>query len=306
MHATGEEIPMRNFLGLGIVSVVALVAIPACNDDDGGLGTGLGGTGGSAGGTGGGGMGGVGGASGSGGAAGSVAAGAGGTGTPPPDVTPQATCTGCIELIAPVLGPRSADNVTDEASYIFSLGATPVDFSNAVITWRLGPVEPNAGYTVVIFAQNGQALNFAGVYAEVALSPATFAANQVREIVLDLTQIAAVSGDAGAPDGGPPDVLDAGVGVGDAGDAGEGPLVPLIPPQNIIDAFDKSQVIQFGIFVGVNETFSGSATVRVAVDQVTVTGVPGQLDRTFTAGPEDLIINQYNVPFGTPAPVHHP
>ena len=33
-----------------------------------------------------------------------------------------------------------------------------------------------------------------------------------------------------------------------------------------------TQVIQFGLFVGVNEAFNGSATVRVAVDQVTGCG----------------------------------
>ena len=73
----------------------------------------------------------------------------------------------------------------------------------------------------------------------------------------------------------------------------------------VTDGFDKSQIIQLGLFVGVNEAFTGNATVRVAVDQVTVTGVPGQADRTFTTGVDGLVINQYNVPPGTPAPVFH-
>jgi hypothetical protein len=199
-----------------------------------------------------------------------------------------------------VVGPRSADNVADEASYIFALGA-PVDFSDAVITWRIAAVQPNANYTVVLFAQNGQALNFAGAYAETTLDPTAFPANQFRDIVLDLTGVSPAPGDGGAPDAGGPDAGEEGIADVDAGDASAQPA-----PPTIIDAFDKSQIIQIGLFIGVNEAFTGNATVRVAVDQVTVTGVPGQPDRTFTAGTENLAINQYNIPPGTPAPVHHP
>jgi len=295
---------MRNFLALGMAGSVVVGAMAACGDDDTGRGPGVGGSGGgagTAGSAGAGGMGGTGGAAGGGGSAGAVVA----PPPPPPDVSPQATCTGCIELIAPVVGPRSATNVTDEASYIFSL-ATPTDFSNAVITWRLAAVAPNANYSVVIFAQDGQPLNFAGAYSEIALDPGVFAANQFRDVSLDLTSIASVAGDAGAGDAGAlgADGLDAGAdGGADAGDAG---LQTLSPPPNIIDAFDKSQITQFGIFVGVNEAFSGSATVRVAVDQVTITGVPGQPGHTFTTDAEGLNINQYNVPPGTPPPTHHP
>jgi hypothetical protein len=198
-----------------------------------------------------------------------------------------------------VVGPRSDGNVADEASYIFTLGA-PTDFSNAVITWRIAAVQPNANYTVVIFAQDGQALGFAGAYAQTALDPAAFPANQFRDVSLDLTKVASVGGDAGAPDAGNPDAADGGV---DAGDAGQGPLSP---PATIIGAFDKSQILQMGIFVGVDQLFSGSVTVRVAVDQVIIAGVPGQPDRTFTTGAEGLNINQYNVPPGTPPPTHHP
>jgi hypothetical protein len=201
-----------------------------------------------------------------------------------------------------VVGPRSADNVADEASFIFGLGA-PVDFSNAVITWRIAAVEPNPDYTIVLFAQNGQALNFAGAYSETALAPAAFPANQFRDVVLDLANVAAAPGDAGVPDAGAPDSGDEGGANVDAGDAG-GQSVST--PPTIIGAFDKSQITQLGLFVGVSAAFTGSATVRVAVDQVTVAGVPGQPDRTFTTGAENLAINQYNIPPGTPPPVHHP
>jgi hypothetical protein len=292
---------MRDFLALGVVFGVVFAGMAACSDDDPG-GPGVGGSGGSAGSAGGGGMSGtsgMGGAAGSGGQAGGAA---GGPVIPPPDVSPQATCTGCVELIAPVVGPRSADNTADEASYIFSLGG-PIDFSNAVITWRVAAVQPNANYVVTLLAQDGQALNYAGAYLQTALDPAAFPANQFRDIVLDLTRVAPAPGaDAGADAGDPDAGADAGA-VVDAGDAGG---QPVSPPINIVDAFDKSQIIQIGLFVGVNEGFSGSATVRVAVDQVIITGVPGQADHTFTTDVEGLAINQYNIPPGTPPPVHHP
>jgi hypothetical protein len=299
---------MRRFLALGIVSLVASAGIAACGDDDtndpvgpggsGGGGAGGGGAGGSAAGTAG--------AGGTGGSAGRAGGGGtGGTGVVPPDVSAQATCTGCVELIAPVVGPRSADNVSDEASYIFSLGA-PVDFSEGVITWRIAAVQPNANYVVVLFAQNGQDLNYAGVYAETALQPAAFPANQFREITLDLSGIAPAPGDAGVPDASAPPVAEPDVGGVDAGaDAGDAGA-PVSTPPNVTAGFDKSQIIQIGLFVGVNEAFTGNATVRVAVDQVSITGVPGQVDRTFTTGVENLAINQYNVPPFTPAPVFHP
>jgi hypothetical protein len=297
---------MRTFVAFGIVSLVG-AGMVACGDDDTGGGPGVGGSsnGGSAGSAGAGGAP-TGGSAGTGGAAGTAGngGGTGGSGGPPPDVAPLATCTGCVELIAPVIGPRSADNVADEASYIFSLVA-PVDFSDAVITWRIAAVQPNAGYSVVIFAQNGQVLNFAGVYADTALQPTAFPANEFREISLDVGAIAPAPGDAGVPDASVAPPVDPGPGTdagADAGDAG----APVSTPPNVTEGFDKSQIIQIGIFVGVNETFIGNTTVRVAVDQVTITGVPGQADRTFTAGAEGLTINQYNVPPGTPAPVFHP
>ncbi len=300
---------MRKFVALGMVSLVAGASVLACGDDDPadppGIGAGAGGGGAGNAGTGGTGAAGTGGTSGSGGAAGS--GGAGGGGGIPADVAPLATCTGCVELIAPVVGPKSDANTADEASYIFALGA-PVDFSDGVITWRIAAVQPSTNYSVVLFAQNGQALNFAGVYSETVLQPAAFPANQFRDVSLDLSAIAPAPGDAGVPDASAPAPdpgegdgdLDAGI--ADAGDAGG----PASAPLNVTAGFDKSQIVQIGIFVGVTEAFTGNATVRVAVDQVTFTGVPGQADRTFTGSAEGLVINAYNIPPGTPAPVFHP
>src|SRR4051812_39320251 len=113
---------MRDFLALGVMCGAVFAGMAACGDDSGSRPA----AGGSGGGAGSAGAAGMSGASGTGGGAGSVGqAGMAGSGPviPPPDVTPLATCTGCIELIAPVVGPRSADNVQDEASYIFSFGA---------------------------------------------------------------------------------------------------------------------------------------------------------------------------------------
>src|SRR6185295_3429172 len=271
---------MRDFLALGVVCGVVVAGMAACGDDDGGSRSGLGGSGGSAGSAGSGGMSGASTMGGAGGSAGAAGGAAGAPVIPPPDVSPQATCTGCIELIAPVVGPRSADNVADEASYIFSLPAA-TDFSNAVITWRIAAVQPNAAYGVTLLAQNGQALNYAGAYAQVTLDPVAFPANQFRDIALDLRGVAPAPGaDAGADAGS----SDAGLGLdaGAAADAGDAGGQPLSPPPNIVDAFDKSQIIQIGIFVGGTEALTGSATVRVAVDQVIITGVPGQADHLFT------------------------
>src|SRR5262245_13539378 len=110
---------MRTSVTLGFLSLIAAAAFVGCGDDDGGTTAqgGSAGTGGRAGsaGMGGGGAGGA--QGGSGGAqGGSGGGGAGGTG---PDLTPIATCTGCVELIAPVTGPNDnggTTNLNDQVS----------------------------------------------------------------------------------------------------------------------------------------------------------------------------------------------
>lgn len=293
---------MRSFVALGVVSMVAVAGMVACGDDSSddprpGLG-GSAGTGGATGGTGGGGTGGVaGGAGGTGG----VAGGAGGSGGAPvvPNTDALATCTGCVELITPVTGPNNnTGNVADQAIYQFSAAAgTVIDMSDAVITWRVAAVQPNVNYSATLFAQNGMPQGFAGAYQYFGLDPVAFPANTFRDIVIDLRAVAAAPGDAGVPDAGPPEVV-----VADAGDAGT--PAPVLP--NIVGAFDKSQIATFGITIGVTAAATGSAVVRVAVDQVTIDGVPGQAARTFTAGVEGLATNGYELPPGTRQPVHHP
>lgn len=297
---------MRSLIALGVVSLFGIAATAACGDDDSGGSNNVGGTGGSSagtGGTGGTGGGAAGTAGTGGGTGGTSAGGTGGTGTTPPP-GPLATCEGCVELIVPATGPNDnggTTNLADQAGFQFTF-ATPVDFSDGIVTWRVAAVEPNANYFVTLYAQNGQALGFAGAYQFFALDPVAFPANQFRDIVIDLAAVAAAPGDAGAPDASTPPVVDVDAGAADAGDGGVvGPVLP-----NVIGTFDKSQIVQLGATIGVGAAFTGSAVVRVAVDQVSFQNVPGQETRTFTAGVEGLAINNYQVPPQTPAPYHHP
>lgn len=283
---------MRSFLTYGFISLATVASLYACGDDSGDDG-GVAGSGGSTAGQGGtagasnAGNGGSGGATG-----GSTNGGSGGAGGAGPDVTPQATCTGCVELISPVTGPNNATNLADQAIFQFSYPAPGVDFSNAVITWRVMPVANNDNLFLNTFAQNG-APGFAGVYPTyLPLSTANFPAGQWRDVVLDLSAYrGTVTPDAGADAGEPPVVADA----GDAGPAG-----PLDPGN-----FAKEFVQAIGIQIGAGAALTGSATVRVAVDSVTITGVPSQPGYTFDANAQGLATNPFELPPGTPQPVFH-
>jgi hypothetical protein len=279
---------MRTSVALGFLSLVGAVALVGCGDDD-GDGPGVGGSAGS-GGSAGGGMGGsagggMGGSAG-GGMGGSAGGGMGGSaGNAGVDVSPQATCTGCLELIVPVTGPNSAENLNDQVSWIITF-TPPVDMSNAVITWEVQAVEANDNAFVSIFAQNG-APGYAGVYpAGLGLSAANFPANMFTPLTLDLSTY-------GVPPG-----VDAGAPAADAGDGGA-----LIDP----GTFDKTQVAQIGITLGAGMTFTGSDVLRIALDDVLIEGVDGVMSRTFAAGADGVGLNQYQVPTGTPTmPSHHP
>lgn len=285
---------------LGVLSLVGAAAlVVACGDDEGGT-PGSGGTsnnGGAAGASGNtnGGNAGAAGANTGGTAGGGTAGNAGAAGGGPgPDLDPIATCTGCVELIAPVTGPNDNSvnppiNQQDQVSFIFTIPAPGGDFSNGVVTWRIQALETNANLTVNLFAQNG-APGYAGVYPVTRTLAATdLAVGTWTDVVLDLSQYEPLAGAGG--DAGPPPAAD-------AGDGG-GALLPN-------NGFNKAAVAQYGITLGINNTTTGSAVVRVAVDSVTITGAPGQTTKTFDAGVEGLAINQYQVPTGTPAPVHHP
>lgn len=293
---------MRSIVALGVVSLAVAASMVACGDDSsddrpslGGSGgtsnAGTGGTGGTAGAT----NGGTGGTSAA-GTGGTSAAGTGGTGGAGPNTDPLATCTGCVELITPLTGPNDnggTTNLADQVGYQFTAPTgTVIDMSDAVITWSIAAVAPNANTSVTLYAQNGMPQGYAGAYQFIALDPTAFTANVFTDVSIDLSALAAAAGDGGVP---PVEEPDAG---GDGGAAG--------PAPTIVGDFDKSQIAQFGITLGVSAAFTGSTVLRVAVDEVRVEGVSGQADRTFTAGVEGLAINQYQVPPGTQEPVHHP
>jgi hypothetical protein len=287
---------MRSILALGVVSLAVAAGMVACGDDSGPDGP-IGGSGGASGGGSGGGGSGGGGAGGTGGTTagtGGTSGGTGGTGGAGPNTDSLATCTGCVELITPLTGPNDnggTTNLADQVGYQFAAATgTVIDMSDAVLTWRIAAVAPNANTSVTLYAQNGTAQGFAGAYQFFALDPTAFPANTFRDVSIDISAVAAVAGDAGAPPAEP-----------DAGGDGGAPVLP-----TIVGAFDKSQIIQFGITLGVSGAFTGSTVLRVAVDQVTVEGVTGQANRTFTAGAESLAINQFQVPPGAREPVHKP
>lgn len=289
---------MRSFVALGVVSMVAVASMAACGDDSSDARPGLGGTGGATGGTSGGGTGGATAGTGGGGTGG-VAGGAGGTGgaggaggAP----AALATCTGCIELIVPLAGANDGNtgpNLADQVGYQFSFPAPGVDMSDAVITWRVQAVQNNANIFLNAYAQNGDnvdnTLDYANVYpAFITLSAANFPPGEWRNLVVDLAGYAAyVAADAGTPPPAP----------ADAGDAG-GPLDPGL--------FNKAAVESIGIQVGTTPAFTGTAVAHVAIDSVTISGVPGNTGYTFDTTAQGLGINMYQVPPGTQAPVPHP
>jgi hypothetical protein len=285
---------MRSFLTYGLISLVGVASLYACSDDsgDGGSG-GNGGTG--NGGTAGAGQGGTAGNSSMAGNGGGGASSVGGSGgAAGPDVTAQATCTGCVELITPVSGANSATNLADQAIFQIAFPTPGVDFTNGVITWKIMPLQNNDNLFVNTFAQNGPPDGYTGVYPTYrALSVANFPAGQWTDVVLDISAYRGSPSDAGT-DAAPPPVV-----VADAGDAGAaGPLDP--------NGFIKERVQFIGIQVGTAAAYAGPATtVRVAVDSVTIAGVPGQTGFTFDTTNEGLASNSYELPPGTPAPVHH-
>ena len=288
---------MRSFLTYGFISLVGIAALYACGDDSGdGTPGPQGGSGGGAGTAGAGGGAGAAGTAGSGAGGGAGTAGNGGAGGAGPDVTPIATCTGCVELITPVTGPNdngSTTNLADQAIFQFSFPTPGVDFTNGVVTWRVMALGNNDNYFLNTFAQNGPPDGYNGVYPTyTALSATNFPANTWVNVVLNLAAYrGTVGADAGTDAGSV--VVDAGA---DAGDAG----APLDP-----GTFIKERVQAIGIQLGVTPAFTGSAVVHLAIDSVTITGVPGQTGFNFDTTAEGLAANTYQLPPGTPAPVHH-
>jgi len=210
---------------------------------------------------------------------------------------PIATCTGCVELITPLAGANDNNgttNLADTAIFQFTYPTPGVDFTNGVVTWKVMALQNNDGFFVNTFAQNGPPDGYVGVYPTyMALTAANFPPNTWVNIVLNIGAYrGTVTADAGVDAGGAT-VADA----GDAGDAG-GPLDPG-------NAFAKERVQALGIQLGTTATFTGSGVAHLAIDSVTITGVPGQTGYTFDTTTEGLTANTYQLPPGTPAPVHH-
>jgi hypothetical protein len=205
------------------------------------------------------------------GASGGMAAGGSGA--------PAAPCTGCVELVAPVSGANSADNLQDQVGYQFNLPAPGADFRDGRITWRLMASVNDDNLFVSLYAQNG-APDYSNVYPPgPALNTLSFPPGTWVDLTLDLATYGYLPGIAGAEAGG----------------------AALIDP----GTFDKATVESFGIQLKTGAAFAGTRAIRLLIDSVTVEGVAGQSARSFDAGSEGLVVNQYEVPLGTQPPLHH-
>jgi hypothetical protein len=222
------------------------------------------------------------GGAGAGGAAGAAAgaAGQGGGGTvtfPPPP------CTGCLEIDVP-FDPafRDANGAQNLAAmYNFVFPTTGLDMSNATVTWSVSTLTPGADLYVTPYAQNGQDLNYAGVYRpETALTEANgfnASGSPFVDVVLDLANTTPAGTAAGA-----------------------------VPPALDNGGLDKSRIWQLGIRIGAQTTLATPTTVRLLIDEVTFTGVDSTntmlRDRDFSDGAQELVVNTYMLPPGSVGP----
>jgi hypothetical protein len=192
---------------------------------------------------------------------------------------PLAPCTGCVELVAPMSGANSADNLQDQVGYQFNIPAPGADFRSARITWRIMAAMNNDNLFVSLYAQNG-APDYSNVYpAGPALSTVNFPPGEWVGLTLDLATYGYLPGTEGA----------------------EATGAPLADP----GTFDKTAVESFGIQLKTGGAFTGTRAIRLLIDSVTVEGAEGQSTRSFDEGAEGLIVNQYQVPLGTQPPLHY-
>lgn len=199
-----------------------------------------------------------------------------GASAPSPPVAP---CTGCVELVAPMSGANSADNLQDQVGYQFNIPAPGADFRSARITWRIMAATNNDNLFVSLYAQNG-APDYSNVYpAGPALSTVNFPPGEWVDLTLDLATYGYLPGTVGA----------------------EATGAPLTDP----GTFDKTTVESFGIQLKTGGAFTGTRAIRLLIDSVTVEGAAGQSTRTFDEGAEGLGVNQYQVPLGTQPPLHY-
>lgn len=205
------------------------------------------------------------------------AAGSGATVLEPPP------CVGCIEVVVPV-DPAYRDSASNTprlvAMFNFVFPAPGVDMSNATVIWRVSSLTQGADLYVTPYAQNGTP-GFQGVYRpQTLLTAATGfdgSGTSWVNVELDLANTAPLGGapaDAGA-------MLDNG-------------------------GMNKAAVEQLGLQVGALASLTQATTIRVQIDSVTFEGVDPSLtvlrNREFNAGPEDLMLNGFEVPPGTSGP----
>jgi hypothetical protein len=274
---------MRSFITLGVLSLVGAAALMACGDDDGTRPGNTAGTGGRAG-AGGGANAGAAGRAGSAGVPGG--GGAGGAA----QVLPAVTCTGCVEVRVPFTAAGQ------RALYQLNYPTPGVDLSNAVITWKVQVLTPNAGIYVKPQVQNGGP-TYPGYFAapQVAATAAAFPAGVWTTVTLDLSALPAAPVDS---DAGVVVVADAGA---DGGDAG---AVVVAPGPTV---FDKSRIEAVQLQIG--STAAGTGTALVVIDEVTITGAPGVTGATFNAGTEGFVLNANAeptlIPVGAPPVAAH-
>jgi len=201
---------------------------------------------------------------GSGGASGGGGDGAGGGGPLVP-----ATCTGCVELIVPV------STTGDKAVFEFQLDDAAVDLSDAVITWRVQAVNDTAadwsdsGFMVIkAFAQSPPPpqSNPPGFFTEARLlSLENFQPNTWHDLVFNVASF---------------------------------------PIAQTPSDFDKTNAIRIGLELAAGSNFFGTHSIRVFVDSVVFSGVPGLSNRSFDTDVEGFVLNDWQVPMSTRLETH--
>ncbi len=158
-------------------------------------------------------------------------------------------CRGCVELVVPVDGGG-------RTPFQFQLPG-PTDFTNGIVQWRILSLDPNPGFFIKAAVQTGLANNFSGLFHQpgIALDRTGW-----TNIELDV----AASNSTTAPPG---------TELYTAGGAG---------------VYDKTQIVIVGVEVGAFDSFSGTGEVRLLVDEVIISDVPGVATKTFATDAEGL------------------
>jgi hypothetical protein len=159
------------------------------------------------------------------------------------------TCRGCVELVVPVDGGG-------RTPFQFQL-PEPTDFTRGIVQWRILSLEQNPGFFIKAAVQTGFANNFSGLFHQPGIP---LDRTGWTNIELDV----AASNSTTAPPG---------TELYTAGGAG---------------VYDKTQIVIVGVEVGAFDSFVGTGEVRILVDEVIISDVPGVATRTFATDDEGL------------------